>query len=187
MRSREVNRQASGRLETHCSPRTRAQFLTPLPSVVNIPHAIFLVAQMIKHLPTMQETCVQSLGQEDLLEKEMAPRSSTLAWRIPWTEEPGGLQSTGSQRVRHDWATSFTYAIMLFRGEGRGESGFPILSLFLNWSIVDLVPISAVQQSDSVIHINILFYILFHYVLAQDIKYITVPCAIQQDLVVCLL
>ena len=102
MRSREVNRQASGRLETHCSPRTRAQFLTPLPSVVNIPHAIFLVAQMIKHLPTMQETWVQSLCQEDLLEKEMAPRSSTLAWRIPWTEEPGGLQSTGSQRVRHD-------------------------------------------------------------------------------------
>ena len=57
---------------------------------------------MIKHLPTMQETWVQSLDQEDLLEKEMAPHSSTLAWRIPWTEEPGGLQSMGSQRVGHD-------------------------------------------------------------------------------------
>ena len=50
----------------------------------------------------MQETPVQSLGQEDPLEKEMATHSSTLAWEIPWTEEPGGLQSMGSQRVRHD-------------------------------------------------------------------------------------
>ena len=50
---------------------------------------------MVKHLPTMRETWVQSLGREDPLEKEMAPYSSTLAWRIPWMEEPGGLQSTG--------------------------------------------------------------------------------------------
>ena len=69
---------------------------------------IFLVAQMLTHLPTMQETQVQSLGREDLLEKEMAPHSSTLAWGIPWTEEPGGLQSMGSQRVGHDWATSLS-------------------------------------------------------------------------------
>ena len=61
-----------------------------------------LVAQRVKHLPAMQETRVQSLGQEDPLEKEMAPHSSILAWRIPWTEEPGGLQSMGSQRVGHD-------------------------------------------------------------------------------------
>ena len=61
-----------------------------------------LVAQMVKRLPTMWETWVQSLGQEDLLEKEMASHSSTLAWKIPWTEEPGGLQSMGSQRVGHD-------------------------------------------------------------------------------------
>ena len=53
----------------------------------------------------MQETWVPSLGQEDPLEKEMATHSSLLAWRIPWTEESGGLQSTGSQRVRHDLAT----------------------------------------------------------------------------------
>ena len=58
-----------------------------------------LVAQMLKYLPAVQETWVQSLGQEDPLEKEMAIHSSTLAWKIPWTEEPGGLQSTGSQRV----------------------------------------------------------------------------------------
>ena len=57
---------------------------------------------VLKHLPTMQETQIQSLGGEDLLEKEMATHSSILAWKIPWTEEPGRLQSMGSQRVRHD-------------------------------------------------------------------------------------
>ena len=61
-----------------------------------------LVAQMVKRLPTMQETGVQSLGQEDLLEKEMATHSSILAWKIPWTEKPGRLQSMGLQRVGHD-------------------------------------------------------------------------------------
>ena len=57
---------------------------------------------MVKHLSTMRETRVRSLGGEDPLEKEMVPHSSTLAWKIPWTEEPGGLQSMGSQRIRHD-------------------------------------------------------------------------------------
>ena len=57
---------------------------------------------MIKHLLTMQETWVQSLGREDILEKEMATHSSILAWKIPWTEEPGRLQFMGSQRVGHD-------------------------------------------------------------------------------------
>ena len=61
-----------------------------------------LVAQMVKHLPAMWETQDQSLGWEDPLEKEMATHSSTLAWKIPWTEEPGRLQSMGLQRVRHD-------------------------------------------------------------------------------------
>ena len=60
------------------------------------------MSQTVKRLPTMRETRVQSLGGEDLLEKEMATHSSTLAWRIPWTEEPDGLQSIGSQRVGHD-------------------------------------------------------------------------------------
>ena len=57
------------------------------------------MAQRLKRLPAMWETWVRSLGQEDPLEKEMATQSSILAWRIPWTEEPGGLQSMGSQRV----------------------------------------------------------------------------------------
>ena len=61
-----------------------------------------LVAQTVKRLSAMRETWVQSLGWEDPLEKEMATHSSILAWRIPWTEEPGGLQFTGSQKVGHD-------------------------------------------------------------------------------------
>ena len=61
-----------------------------------------LVAQMVKNLPAMQETWVQSLGGEVPLEKGMATHSSILAWEIPWTEEPGGLQSMGSQRVGHN-------------------------------------------------------------------------------------
>ena len=66
---------------------------------------------MVKHLLTMQETQVQSLGGEDPLEKEMATHSSILAWKIPWTEEPGGLQSMGSQRVRHCWVTSLSLSL----------------------------------------------------------------------------
>ena len=61
-----------------------------------------LVAQTVKHLPAMRETWVRFLGQEDPLEKEMTIHSSTLAWKIPWMEEPDRLQSMGSQRVRHD-------------------------------------------------------------------------------------
>ena len=61
-----------------------------------------LVAQLVKNLPVMRETWVQSLGWDDSLEKEMATHSSTLVWKIPWTEKPGGLQSMGSQRVGHD-------------------------------------------------------------------------------------
>ena len=67
-------------------------------------HDIFssLVAQTVKNLSAVQETRVQSLSWEDSLEKGMATHSSILAWRIPWTEEPGRLQSMGSKRVRHD-------------------------------------------------------------------------------------
>ena len=61
-----------------------------------------LLAQTVKRQPTMLETWVQSLGWEDHLEKEMATHSSTLAWKIPWMEEPGRLQSMGLQRVEHD-------------------------------------------------------------------------------------
>ena len=67
---------------------------------------ISLVAQMVKNLPAMQDTQVRSLDQEDPLEKEMATHSSILAWRISWTEDPGGLQSMGLQRVGHNWVTN---------------------------------------------------------------------------------
>ena len=87
----------------------------------NIPHFLwvwawlnyltFLVAQTVKCLPTLREIRVQSLGWEDLLEKEMATHSSILAWRIPRMEEPGRLQSMGLQRVGHDWATSMSMSI----------------------------------------------------------------------------
>ena len=68
---------------------------------------------MVKNLPAVQETCIQSLGWEDPLEKRMAAHSSIVAWRIPWTEEPGKLQSMGSQRIRHDWATN-TFTLNIF-------------------------------------------------------------------------
>ena len=63
------------------------------------------MAQQVKNLPAMQETQAWSLGQEDTLEEEMATHSSLPGWRIPWREDPARLQSVGSQRVRHDWAT----------------------------------------------------------------------------------
>ena len=71
----------------------------------NNPWWTSLVAQIVKRLPTVQETRVPSLGWEDPLEKEMATHSSILAWKIPRTEDPGRLHSLGSQRVRHNWAT----------------------------------------------------------------------------------
>ena len=67
------------------------------------------MAQRVKHLPAMLETWVRPLGGEDPLEKEMATNSSILAWKTPWMEKLGRLQSTGSQRVGHDWATSHTH------------------------------------------------------------------------------
>ena len=68
-----------------------------------------LVVQTVKHLSTMWKTWVRSLCWEDPLEKEMAIHSSSIAWKIPWTEEPGRLQSMGLQRVRHDWVTSLSF------------------------------------------------------------------------------
>ena len=96
-----------------------------------------LVAQMVKRLPTMWETQVWSLGWEDTLEKEMATHSGTFAWRIPWMEERCRLQSMGSQRVGHDWATLlslFTFqvlekemathsSVLAWRIPGMGEPG----------------------------------------------------------------
>ena len=85
-----------------------------------------LVTQMVKNLPAMQEVWVQFLGWEDPLEKEMATHSSILVWEIPWTEDPSGLRSMESQRVRHDWvSSSFTFHLVeeklipnLIRGPG---------------------------------------------------------------------
>ena len=74
----------------------------------------FLVAQLVKNIPTILETWVWSLGQKDTLEKQEATHSSILAWRIPWTEEYGRLQSMGLQRVRHDWVTNtFTLVVLM--------------------------------------------------------------------------
>ena len=84
---------------------------------------------MVKHLPTLWETWIQSLGQEDLLEKEMSTHSSILAWKIPWMEEPGRLQSMGLQRVGHNWATSLTHSlawlVVSYSGFGEGN-GIPL-------------------------------------------------------------
>ena len=78
---------------------------------------------VVKNLPAMQETWIQPLGQEDPWEKEMATHSSILAWRIPWTEEPGGLLFMRSQRIRHDRVTNtFTFSPGLVLGVGNDES-----------------------------------------------------------------
>ena len=82
------------------------------------------MAQRVKCLPAMRETRVRSLGQEDPLEKEMATHSSILAWRLPWTEEPGRLQFMGSQRVGHDWATSLS--LSLFQRNQRSNCQYPL-------------------------------------------------------------
>ena len=75
----------------------------------------YLVAQTVKGMPAMQETQVRSLSWEDPLEKEMATQSSILAWRIPWTEEPGGLQSMGLQRVGYDTTERLHSFCVLYR------------------------------------------------------------------------
>ena len=103
-----------GRKESDMTERLHFHFLFILTSFIfisfffcvcffNLPEVFFWIfpGGSVKH-PTMWENQVQSLGREDLLEKEMATHSSILAWRFPWTEQPGGLQSMVSQRVRHD-------------------------------------------------------------------------------------
>ena len=114
-----------------------------------------LVAQTVKPLPTMGETQVWSLDQEDLLEKEMATHSS-IAWKIPWTEEPLRLQSMGSQRVGHNWATShslisLTKIFKWFKFILLKCSWFTMLCYFLLYSKV----------------IHTLIYLFFHYGLSS--------------------
>ena len=100
-----------------------------------------LVAQTVKHLPTMRETWVQSLGWEDLLEKEMATHSSSLAWKIPWMEEPDRLQSTGSQRVGHNWVTSLSF----FLSSPQGSPGLAWCSSVMDPGPFCLVALPCLQ------------------------------------------
>ena len=85
-------------------------------------------AQMLKNSPAIQETQVQSLGQEDLLEKGMATHSNILTWRFPWTEEPGGLQSMESQKIRHNWVTN-TFAHNILKISTKSKHFLLIFSL----------------------------------------------------------
>ena len=105
-----------------------------------------MVAQRLKCLPAMRETWVRTLGREDPLEKEMATHSSILAWRIPWMEEPGGLQSTGSQRVGHDRATAIAIQREPTTWSKYDNPGFNFshlcqgsdLSKFIYFSLIDI-------------------------------------------------
>ena len=92
---------------------------------------VSLVVQSVKNPPAVQEARVLPLGQEEPLEKEMATRSSILAWRIPWTEEPGGLQSTGSQRIRHDLVSKQQQQMMY------GKLCLEILSYFISEVLIE--------------------------------------------------
>ena len=99
------------------APDLRANAFSFSPSSMILPVGLSwasLVAQRLKRLPAVRENWVWSLGQEDLLEKEMATHSSILAWKIPWMEEPGELQSLGSQRVGHDWVTSLAVSLVIY-------------------------------------------------------------------------
>ena len=107
---------------------------------INTSERVFLVAQMVKHLPAMQETRVQSLGGENPLEKVMSTHCSILARRIPWTEEPGRLQSMMSQRVRHDWEIN-TFTFREDNSAGKDyllPKGFPLLRIMCPWIHVAL-------------------------------------------------
>ena len=129
-----------------------------------------LVAQMVKRLPAMQETWVWSLGQEDPLEKEMETHSSILAWKIPWTEEPGGPQSMGSQKVGHNWVTNththththvYMYvinAVSQFSCSVVSDSATPwtaahqaSLYITYSWSLLKLMSIESVKPSNHLI------------------------------------
>ena len=120
-----------------------------------------LVAQRLKRLPAMWETWVRFLGWEDPLEKEMATHSSILAWRILWTEEPGGLQSTGSQRVRHDWATSLFHLCIL---------SLPIVNVMLHKEISPWSP----ARRDTITKFNLNVPCLYLVLRGADILYVAI-------------
>ena len=103
------------------------------------PLRISLVTQMVKRLLTMWETRVWSLGWEDPLEKEIATHSSTLAWKISWTEEPGSLQSIGLQRVEHDWVTKLCTLRLWNQNAKENQSHTAIKALSHSPSIICLL------------------------------------------------
>ena len=138
-----------------------------------------LVAQMIKNLPAMQETWVQSLGWEDPLEKGMVTHSSIFAWKIPWTEESGQLQSTGSQRVGHNWVTNTQtpepymfrcYGLSQYIEQSRRWVWLMIL-VNVNWkSLLPLRIVVKIKLNNSLRHVlwssahyNPSVYISYHY------------------------
>ena len=105
---------------------------------------------MIKCLPAIRETRVQSLGWEDTLEKEMATHSSTLAWKIPWMEKPGGIQSMGLQWVGHDWATSLCFHNWLKTHTAYWQPSIhSFLPIFLNNQTLNLSKVCASSFPDS--------------------------------------
>ena len=134
------------------------------------------MAQMVKNLPAMQETWVRSLGWEDSLEKRMATHSSILAWRIPRTEEPGGLQSMGSQTVGHSWATNmYVYAYLSIYLHQPIQPIFSFLGSVLFFFIAvyllyKVVLVSAEQQSQpgTHLHLSLLFLDSFPFSSAQS-------------------
>ena len=109
--------------------------------------ALSLVAQRLKRLPPMRETWIWSLGWEDPLEKEMVTHSSILAWRIPWMEEPGRLQSTGLQRVGHNWATSLHFASLNTVDYYSAMKKKGILSFVTKWIILEDIILSGINQT----------------------------------------
>ena len=123
-----------------------------------------LAAQTVKLLSAMQDTQVGSLGWEDPLQKEMAAHSSILAWKIPWTMEPGRLQSVGSQRVGHDWATSLSLSLScqlhLNKTGIKKKEMYVILKMFLNISCGNLLKIIVLAKLTLFSPDCIVFYFL---------------------------
>ena len=100
---------------------------------------------MVKNLPAMQETRVRSLGQENPLEKGMETHSSILAWGIPWTEEPGGLQSMGSQKVGHDWVTNFHFHFVFQWTQGETSSEDRLACFLGSGMVASSIPMKILQ------------------------------------------
>ena len=125
---------------------------------------LMYMAQMLKNLPAMQKTRVLFLGQKDTLEEGMATHSSILAWRIPWTEEPGGVQFMESQRAGHGWVTNtFIFITDLQYCVNFCSTAKLVIHM--------CVCIHTHTHTYIYIYIYILFHIIFYYGLSQDIEY----------------